>query len=163
MQKNGYEPAALNVNEPVWPAPRFAVVQAGSSVSVAVCGIVSLLVQVITSPTFAWTVDGENAVCSIAAWTVPAPVATEHAPAPAPPSAEAAGADAAGAGLLALPVAVEPPAHAVSARTAVIARAGSSRRDMMSSNAREKSIPVLWHVRSHAPAGFESPSWVAAA
>src|SRR5688572_24488776 len=139
LQKKGYEPAALNVRLPVAPVARFSVVQVGSSVSVAVCGRVSLLVQVMTSPTLAWIVVGEKARPAIEAWTVPA--AVEVAQAPAPASADAAGADAAGTGELATPVAgVEPPAQAARDRTAVMARAGNRRRDMASSSSRAESF-----------------------
>src|SRR5688500_9364085 len=98
LQKKAYVPAALNVRLPVSPCPRRSVVQAGSSLYVAVCGTPSPLVHVMTSPTFAWIVPGENALPVILASTVPASVDGAHTPPPDPASVAAASVAAADGG-----------------------------------------------------------------
>jgi len=118
-------------------------VQAGSSFSVAVCGAVSLFVQAMTSPTFAWMVAGANAMPDIPAWTVPAAVEAVHAPDPDPAPDDASGADATGTGELtpAVPVDVLVP-QAASDRAAAIATMsrGNDRLDMASSKLRDGSF-----------------------
>src|SRR6266550_2431045 len=82
---------------PIAPPARASVVHELSS-SVAVCWIVSLFVQPITSPTFAWIGSGENLKSLIVTLTVAVPPvgATAHAaPAADPAGAEASGAEAA--------------------------------------------------------------------
>src|SRR5688500_7943355 len=92
LQKKAYVPAALNVRPPDSPCPRRSVVQAGSSLYVAVCGTPSPLVQVMTSPAFAWMVPGEKALPVILASTVPGSDDGAHTP-PADPASVDAGAD----------------------------------------------------------------------
>ena len=107
LQKNSYVPAALNVRAPVSPLPRFSVVQAGSSLSVAVWGTLSLLVQAMTSPTAASMVDGAKMLPVMPAWTVPGSVEGAHALVPVSVApAVAGGTDAAGSGGLTLAVPV---------------------------------------------------------
>src|SRR5688572_15978652 len=97
-QKKAYVPAALNVRPPDSPCPRRSVVQAGSSLYVAVCGTPSPLVQLMTSPTFAWMVPGENALPVMVAWTVPVSEDGAHTPEPDPASVAAADGGAADGG-----------------------------------------------------------------
>src|SRR5688500_10603308 len=137
-QKKAYVPAALNVRPPDSPCPRRSVVQAGSSLYVAVCGTPSPLVQVRTSPTLAGIVPGENALPVILASTAPASVDGAHTPPPDPVSVAAAdgGAVSAGSGGPTLAVPVDPAGeHATRHRTAVMAKTGS-RRVMASSSVR---------------------------
>ena len=134
LQKNGYEPAALNVSPPVSPLLRRAVVQAVSSFSVAVCAAESPLVQAITSPTLAWTVAGTNVNSDMAAATVPASLDGVHAAVPPPGSADAgAGTDAAGGSVAGAVVVAGPPEQAARVNATLIARMVRERRDMASS------------------------------
>lgn len=132
MQKNSYEPAVLNTRLPVAPLARLSVVQVGSDVTVAVCGAVSLLVHVMTSPTLAVTEAGENAKFAIVALTVPVSVDGAHAAPPAAALSDAAGPSLAGASLAGTSLAgaavagadaVAPPVHALRTNNMVEQRA----------------------------------------
>ncbi len=149
LQIKAYVPAAPNVKAPVAPGASVTVVQAGSSLSVAVCPTLSLFVQAMTSPTFAEMVVGTKAMPDIPAWTVPAAVETVQSPDPDPAPADASGAEAAGAGELTPAVpAVEPVPQAASDRTAAIATVskGNGRLDMASSKVRDEPFGASFYV-----------------
>ena len=86
---------------PVAPAAMFPVSHDASDVSVAVWAVLSLLVQVTTSPTLAVIVAGLNAKFAIVAATVPAVVEGAHAAPPPPAALSDAVADSLGAASLA--------------------------------------------------------------
>lgn len=130
MQKNSYEPAVLNTRLPVAPLARLSVVHVGSDVTVAVCGALSLLVHVMTSPTLAVIDAGLNAKFAIVALTLPVSDDGAHAASPAAAVSDAvgalAGASLAGASLAGAAVAgadaVAPP-HALSTNSRTEQRA----------------------------------------
>jgi hypothetical protein len=119
------------------PLARFAVVQVPSDVSVAVCAVLSLFVQVTTSPTLAVIVAGLKAKFAMVAVTVPVSVDGAQASVAAPLSEAAgdslggaslaglAGASLAGAGLVAV-----PPEQAETVRNRAAPTARDRVRDM---------------------------------
>src|SRR5688572_6314160 len=142
LQKKGNEPASVNTRAPVEPPAMFSVVQLSSS-RVAVCGTASELVNSMTSPTAASTVDGEKANSDMLTATVPASLDGVHGPAAAGGSLAAwlAGASvAADDGALVPP----PPEQAAIARLAVRARTASSGRRVM-------CVSSLGTVTGHGP------------
>ena len=86
---------------PEAPAAIFPVSHDESDVTVAVCAVVSLLVQVTVSPTLAVMEAGLNAKLAIVAATVPAVVDAAHAAPPPPAALSDAAADSLGAASLA--------------------------------------------------------------
>lgn len=176
-QWNGYWPAALNTSPPDAPLPRFGVVQVPSS-SVAVCGMGSLFVKVMTWPTSAVTRPGAKDDPEIR--TATAPVSEDGSQAEAAGSVAGAsvavgvdavvgstvgagtavaGAEAGGASVGAT---VEESAHAATTMATRIPmdRSGDGRRDM-ADLLRRHGGALHRQVRRRSLAGFRAfqPRW----
>jgi hypothetical protein len=149
-------PAAVNVMPLDAPLSMLGVVHDSSEFTVAVCAVLSLLVHVTVSPTFAVMVGGSNLKLAILTVTVPAVLDGAQAPAAADAAlagadaASLAGADAALAGAWlcgaadGAVVAALPPQAA--ARNMVMTMAGMTRlRDMADSTVRARSLGYAGH------------------